>query len=227
MADKTISGGPPGGLPPLGVAPDPTSELPIDEGGTTYAVTVSNLGDAVVASFVTADLGTDVVMAGTYGAIPAAGTAGRLYFATDTATLYRDSGAAWVQVADTAKPKSVITLQIFDDNAALATGDGKKVWFVPQELNGMNLVAAHATVKTVSSGAAPAVMVHNLTDTTDMLSTGITIDANEFTSYTAATPPVINAAADDVATGDRIRIDVDTAGTGATGLAVILTFQLP
>jgi hypothetical protein len=33
-----------------------------------------------------------------------------------------------------------------------------------------------------------------------MLSTAITIDANEYTSYTAATAPVINATYDDVAT---------------------------
>lgn len=44
----------------------------------------------------------DVVAAmaeqGTFAARPAAGTARRLYFATDTATLYYDTGAAWVTV---------------------------------------------------------------------------------------------------------------------------------
>jgi hypothetical protein len=60
-----------------------------------------------------------------------------------------------------------------------------------------------------------------------MLSTRITIDVSAFTSYTAAAPPVIDGANDDVATGDIIRIDVDVAGTGAKGLIVILTFQTP
>lgn len=36
---------------------------------------------------------------GTFAARPAAGTAGRWYFATDTGTLYADTGAAWTQVA--------------------------------------------------------------------------------------------------------------------------------
>jgi hypothetical protein len=57
-----------------------------------------------------------------------------------------------------------------------------------------------------------------------MLTTPITIDPGEFTSFTAATPAVINTANDLVATGDLIAIDVDVAGTGAKGLGVILEF---
>ena len=78
-----------------------------------------------------------------------------------------------------------------------------------------------------SSSGTPTWQIHNLTDTVDMLSTAITIDANELTSYTAATAPVINAANDDVATGDIIRVDCDVAGTGTAGEDIILTFQLP
>lgn len=46
-------------------------------------------------------LGTAVVMAGTTAARPAAGTAGRVYFATDDdgGTLFRDNGSSWVQIA--------------------------------------------------------------------------------------------------------------------------------
>jgi hypothetical protein len=35
----------------------------------------------------------------------------------------------------------------------------------------------------------------------------------------------VNAAAENVATGDRFRIDVDVAGTGTDGLDIILTFE--
>jgi len=38
---------------------------------------------------------------------------------------------------------------------------------------------------------------------------------------------VINTSNDNVNTGDQIRIDIDTAGTGAKGLIVEMTFQLP
>jgi uncharacterized protein DUF4082 len=46
-------------------------------------------------------LGTTVIASGTLGARPAAAVAGYLYLATDVngGTLYRDTGAAWVQVA--------------------------------------------------------------------------------------------------------------------------------
>ena len=43
----------------------------------------------------------------------------------------------------------------------------------------------------------------------------------------AAAAAVVDATYDDVATGDRLAVDVDVAGTGAKGLGIILTFQLP
>lgn len=120
-----------------------------------------------------------------------------------------------------------IQIKVCDDATALATGDGKLIFMIPEALNGMNLVKAHAGVTTVSSSGTPIVQIRNVTDSQDMLSTRITIDANENTSYTAATAPVIDTSHDDVATGDLIAIDVDGAGTGAKGLIVYLAFQLP
>lgn len=120
-----------------------------------------------------------------------------------------------------------IQIKIFDDATALATGDGKLIFMIPEALNGMNLVKAHAAVTTVSSSGAPTIQIRNVTDAVDMLSTLITIDASEYTSYSAATPPVIDATKDDVATGDLIAIDVDGAGTGAKGLIIYLAFQTP
>jgi len=125
--------------------------------------------------------------------------------------------------------KRVITVMLLDNDTALAVKDGVSSVYIPipTELNGMNLVGAHAVVTTVSSSGTPTFQIHNVTDNTDMLSTSITIDANETTSYTAATAPVIDTTKDDVATGDLLRIDCDAAGTGTKGLTVILSFQLP
>ena len=73
-------------------------------------VTESLSGDdaPVDATFVTASanatltaelvLGTDVIMQGTAAARPAAGTAGRIYFSTDTNALEKDTGAAWIDL---------------------------------------------------------------------------------------------------------------------------------
>lgn len=121
----------------------------------------------------------------------------------------------------------MIQLKIIDDATALTTGDGKIIFMIPEEMNGMNLVKAHAMVSTASSSGTPTIQIRNVTDSVDMLSTRITIDASEYTSYTAATAPVIDTSKDDVATGDRIAIDVDSAGSGAKGLTIFLAFRLP
>jgi len=125
--------------------------------------------------------------------------------------------------------KRMMYVVAFEADTAVATGDGKAYFFIPAEITGWNLVAVAACAFTVSSsGVVGPIQLYNLMDSVDMLSTGITIDAGEFTSYTADTPAVIDTTHDDVATGDRIRVDVDTsAGTGTKGLHLILTFQLP
>jgi hypothetical protein len=123
------------------------------------------------------------------------------------------------------RPNKVAYLEPFDVTTAVTTGDGKAYLRVPQELDGMNLVSVAACVFTASSSGAVTIMIHNLTDTVDMLSTALTIDANETDSKDAATPAVIDTGNDDVATGDILRVDVDGAGTGTKGLHVNLGFR--
>lgn len=114
-------------------------------------------------------------------------------------------------------------IKIVDDSTALTTGDGKFIFAVPSDLDGGTLSAVAAYVTTVSSSGAPNIQVRNITTGFDMLSTAITIDVSEFTSYTAATPAVIDGSHDTVSTGDLIAVDVDAAGAGAKGLGVILS----
>ena len=115
-------------------------------------------------------------------------------------------------------------IKVFSDTTTLATGDGKFIFVISSDLDGARLTAAEAFVTTVSSSGTPTVQVRNITDAVDMLSTAITVDASEYSSYTAATRSVVNATNAVVATGDRIALDVDTAGTGAKGLGVLLKF---
>ncbi len=119
----------------------------------------------------------------------------------------------------------IVYIKCLAETTALATGNGSAYFTVPLELNGMNLVAVAASVYTVSSSGLPTFMVYNSTDNTSMLSTALTIDASELTSYTAATAAVINTSYDDVSQGDQIRIDCSTAGTGTKGCDLILTFR--
>lgn len=141
---------------------------------------------------------------------------------TDTARAVTPDG-----LAGSVYGTKTVCLKVIEDTATLTTGDGKMKWVVPVELNGMNLVTVGAHVFTVSSSGLPTVQIHNATDAADMLSTRITIDAGEKDSATAAAAAVIDTGADDVATGDEIRIDVDVAGTSTTGLEVRLGFRTP
>jgi len=123
--------------------------------------------------------------------------------------------------------KRCVTIKLQDDDTSPTVEDGVFTFVVPAILNGMNLVAVSAGVTTVSSSGLPEWDLYNVTDSTDILSTDLTIDVSEYTSATATTAAVIDGTHDDVATGDRIRIDCDAAGTGAKGAQIDLVFQLP
>lgn len=122
----------------------------------------------------------------------------------------------------------IVELKIVDDATALTTGDGKAILCIPLGLSGLSINDADAFV-TTTSGATGAtactVQLRNITQSNaDILSTKITIDPAEYTSYTALTPPVIGATGSTVATGDLIAVDVDQASTAAKGLGIILGF---
>lgn len=117
-----------------------------------------------------------------------------------------------------------ISLVVFDSTTDVATGDGKAYFTVPANMNGMNLVRAQATVVTAGTTNATTVMIHNLTQTVDMLSGAISIAS----AVVAGTVGTIDTGNDDVATDDRLRIDVDSVSTTAPkGLVIILEFRLP
>lgn len=122
----------------------------------------------------------------------------------------------------------VIQIVVSDPNGAdLTTGDGKAYFRINSLFNAWNISAVAAHVTTASSSGLITIQIHNVTDAVDLLSTLLTIDANEKDSATATTPAVINTANDDVSTADEWRIDVDGAGTGTKGLIVEVTLTKP
>jgi len=96
-------------------------------------------------------------------------------------------------------------------NVALVTGDDAFRFRIPSSLNGWNITSVAASRK--SGTGTLTIQIRNVTDAVDILSTKLTVDTNETDSLTAAVAAVINAANDDVATGDQFAIDVDDAGT--------------
>lgn len=198
--------------------------------GTLYSCTTHSLiyqsdGSSTWSTYATLGVAQTILDAkGDLISATAADTAARLAVGSNNKVLTAASGESTGLKWEFTK---VLEVKVFDDATTVTTGDGKMIFCIPLALNGCDLTAVAGFITTVSSSGTPTVQIRNVTQTADMLSTRITIDASEFTSYTAATPPVIDTGNDDVATGDLIAVDVDVAGTGAKGLGVILTFSLP
>lgn len=110
-----------------------------------------------------------------------------------------------------------------DETTTISIGTGKVTFNVPRAIT---LTGVFAYLRTASSSGLVTVDINEDADaegggaSTTILSTKITIDANERRSSTAATPPVISDTS--LAAHSELTIDIDTAGTNANGLKVCL-----
>jgi len=109
-----------------------------------------------------------------------------------------------------------IVIALSDETTAISTGTGVVSFRMPFA---MTLTRVRASLSTASSSGVVTVDVKE--SGSSVLSTLLTIDANEKTSTTAATAAVISdsALADDA----EITFDITGAGTNAAGLKVTLT----
>lgn len=127
-------------------------------------------------------------------------------------------------------PKHRFTIMVTSDANVLATGDGQVYFPIDTSLDGMKLIDAQAHVSTASSSGTPTIQLRRRRPSAadvDMLSTRITIDANErYSDTAAATQRVLNPSNCGVILGDDIGVDVDVAGTGTKGLKVTLVFTM-
>lgn len=125
------------------------------------------------------------------------------------------ANAATALAAATAARVFRLTVAASDETTAITTGTAKITFRMPCAVV---LTAVRASLTTASSSGTPTININESGVT--ILSTKITIDANEKTSTTAAIPPVISDA--NLADDSEITIDIDVAGTGAKGLKVTL-----
>lgn len=125
--------------------------------------------------------------------------------------------------------KTVMVLVSDPNGAAITTGDGKAFVRITSDLNGMNLVGCGAVLDSAGTGGGFLCQLRRKRSGSDvdMLSTRISLDSGENDSADAATAAAINGSNDDVATADRIYIDLDGVPTTAKGLTVWLQFRLP
>jgi len=202
-------------------------EIVDDPGGTPLSqfITVDNLLNSGLIDTL------DTVTAGNVDAVVSAAsvtTAGKVEIATAAETTTGTDATRAVSpdgLAGSDYGKRTFSVMV-NDSTALTAGDGKAYFpRIPSTMNGWNVVEVAANM--VAGTGTVTIMIHNLTQAADILSTALTIDANEKDSSTAATPAVIDTGEDDLTTGDRLRIDIDGAGTGTTWLDVQITCQLP
>lgn len=116
---------------------------------------------------------------------------------------------------------NVMTWALSDMTTALTTGTNKNYWYAPAA--GMTIKFVRATLATASSSGTPTFDINEAG--TSILSTKITIDANEWDSFTAATPPVISDTA--IAANAKVDFDIDVAGTAAAGAQIQVGFTVP
>ena len=130
--------------------------------------------------------------------------AARLGSGTASASTYLRGNNTWA-----AMPIE-IGLACSDESTALTTGTAKVTFRMPCAIT---LTAVRASVTSAPSGSTITVDINQ--NGTSVLSTLLTIDADEKTSNTAATPAVI---ATSTLTNDaEITIDIDQVGSGAAG----------
>jgi len=117
------------------------------------------------------------------------------------------------------KPNLFMTVALSDETTAITTGVGKITFRAPFDMTLYQI--PRAPLSTASSSGNPAIDINK--NGTTIFSTTLTIDSGEKTSTTAATAAVLSTTtfADD----DEITMDIDTAGTGATGLKVTLYYR--
>ena len=108
-----------------------------------------------------------------------------------------------------------LLIAVGDETTAISTGTAKVTFRMPFA---MTLTAVRASLTAASTSGIPTFDINE--GGTTILSTKLTIDANEKTSSTAATPAVISdpVLADDA----EMTIDIDVAGTGAKGPKILL-----
>lgn len=148
--------------------------------------------------------------------------ADRILFWDDSAGAYAAlSLAAGLEISGTTlRQYETIIIPVSDETTTITAGTGKMTFRMPFA---MTLTAVRASLNTVSSSGNPTFDINE--NGTTILSTKLSIDANEKTSTTAATAAVISdtALADDA----EITIDIDVAGTGAKGAKIMLIGYRP
>lgn len=141
-------------------------------------------------------------------------------------TLGASSGLFPASVLASNVKTRTIAFACFGPVSSVVVGDGAAEIYIPASLNGFNITSVHAKVRTAGTTGTTDIQLRRVRAGTpaDVLSTKLTVDSAETGSETA-TPAVINASNDDLATGDYLYVDVDAVST-TPPKGLIVTIEL-
>jgi hypothetical protein len=112
-----------------------------------------------------------------------------------------------------------MTIALSDEATPITVGNSKLTMRAPFAMTLTKI--PRASLKTASTSGIPTVDINE--NGTSILSTKITIDANEKTSTTAATAAVLSDTS--IADDSELTFDIDVSGTGAIGLKVTIYYK--
>jgi hypothetical protein len=152
-------------------------------------------------------------------------------------------GLTYSSAPNTLSPGGIryISLECIPDATAWTVANGKCYAPISPDWNGWSVTNVTGYLGgAVSSSGLPTVTIDlcaavatgvrcSGTPNRALFTTALTFDTNESRSTLAATQPLINAAANNavVASGEYLRVNVTTAGTGTQGLYLIVTLTAP
>lgn len=133
--------------------------------------------------------------------------------------LYGKDDAGNETLLSSASVNQSMTIALSDESTAITTGTAKITFRAPFAMTLYQI--PRASLSTASTSGNPAVDIN--VGGSSIFSTTLTIDATEKTSTTATTAAVLSTTT--ISDDAEITIDVDTAGTGAKGLKVVLYYR--
>jgi hypothetical protein len=138
---------------------------------------------------------------------------------SDADTTYLTISDADTGYAVKSSEEYTMTIALSDEITSITTGAAKVTMRAPFAMTLTQIPRASLSV--VSTSGIPTVDIN--VSGSSILSTKLTIDANEKTSVTAATSAVLSTTS--ITDDAEITFEVDVAGTGAKGLKVTLYYK--
>lgn len=117
---------------------------------------------------------------------------------------------------------SEASLIVLDEDTNLEQGTGLMFWAVPDIWDDTEIVSVHFAVHQPSTSGSNEIQVRNVTKDVNVLSSLPSAGVGQYNSF-GSSPSILNGMLD---RGDRLRIDINSAGADTQGLIVMIKVKL-